>query len=283
MIIKWLFFSMRPKQWYKNIVIFAAIIFSRNLFNRTDLLDSIYAFIIFCMLSGAVYIINDVIDRKKDLLHPIKRNRPIASGKLGYFNAIIFLVLISSSSLVLAFLVDKIFGYISLAYFLLFLTYSLLLKNIIIVDVLTISAGFVIRAIAGAIVINVIFSPWLVICTFLLALFLALGKRRHELLLLGDDADEHRSILDHYSVIMLEQMISSTTAALIVSYSMYTFLANNIYMMFTIPFAIYGLFKYLQIIHINKSGGEPELIFGNTGMFTNFVLWGISVVIILYR
>lgn len=273
---------MRPKQWYKNIVIFVALLFSHNLFNKTALLDSLYAFIIFCVLSGSVYIINDLIDRKKDSLHPIKKNRPIASGKLKYSHAMIFVIFFLSISLSAAFLISNLFGYISLIYFFLFLLYSLFLKTIVIVDVLTIAAGFVIRAISGAIAIKVNFSPWLVICTFLIALFLALGKRRHELLLLGINANSHRPILNSYSVIMLEQMISSTTAALIVSYSMYTFLTNNQYMMFTIPFAIYGLFRYLQIVHIKEIGGEPELLFRDLGMLANFALWGISVVIILY-
>lgn len=273
---------MRPKQWYKNLILFVALLFSHNLFNKTALSYSVYAFVIFCVLSGSVYIINDIIDRKKDYLHPIKKNRPIASGKLGLLHAMIFMILLLSSSFILAFMISRSFGYISLTYFFLFLAYSLALKNIVIVDVLTIASGFVIRAISGAIAINVIFSPWLIICTFLLALFLALGKRRHELLILSNNANGHRPILNSYSVIMLEQMISSTTAALIVSYSMYTFLTNNLYMMFTIPFAIYGLFRYLQIVHISKSGGEPELLFGDKGMLANFVLWGISVVIILY-
>ncbi len=273
---------MRPKQWYKNLVIFIALLFSHNLFNKTALLYSFYAFMIFCMLSGTVYIINDLIDRKKDSLHPFKKNRPIASGKLRYSHAMIFLILFLTGSLTVAFLIGKLFGYISLTYFFLFLLYSLIMKNIVIVDVLTIAAGFVIRAISGAIAINVVFSPWLVICTFLLALFLALGKRRHELFLFGDNANTHRPVLNSYSVMMLEQMISSITAALIVSYSMYTFLTNNQYMMFTIPFAIYGLFRYLQIVHISKYGDEQELLFGEKGMLVNFALWGISVVIILY-
>jgi len=273
---------MRPKQWYKNIVIFVALLFSHNLFNKMALLDSVYAFIVFCVLSGSVYIINDLIDRKKDSLHPVKKKRPIASGKLRPSHAIVFLLIFMIGSLTGAFFINKLFGYISLTYFFLFLIYSFILKNIVIVDVLTIAAGFVIRAISGAIAINVVFSPWLVICTFLLALFLALGKRRHELYLLGNNANSHRPVLNSYSVIMLEQMISSTTAALIVSYSMYTFLTNNQYMMFTIPFAIYGLFRYLQIVHISKSGGEPELLFGDKGMLANFALWGLSVVILLY-
>lgn len=282
MAIKYLILSMRPKQWYKNIVVFAALIFSHSLFDKRLLLDSIFAFVVFCILSGSVYIINDIIDRKKDCLHPIKKNRPIASGKLRLSYATIYVILILSCSLISAFAINRLFGYASLAYFFLFLTYSFILKHIVIVDILTIAAGFVIRAMAGAIIINTVPSPWLIVCTLLLAIFLALGKRRHELLLLGDDAGRHRPILNNYSVAMLEQMTSSTIAAIIISYSMYTFMTSNIYMMFTIPFVIYGLFKYLQIIHMDKSGGEPELIFGDKGMIANIVLWIMSILTILY-
>lgn len=273
---------MRPNQWYKNLVIFVALLFSNNLFNKTALLYSISAFIIFCALSGSVYIINDLIDRKKDSLHPIKKNRPIASGKLGHAHALVFMIFILGGSLVLSFLIGELFGYISLTYFFLFLVYSFILKHIVIVDVITIALGFVIRAISGAIAIDVIFSPWLVVCSFLLALFLALGKRRHELTLLGNNATNHRPILNGYSVTMLEQMISSTTAALIISYSIYTFLTDDPYMMLTIPFAVYGLFRYLQIIHISEFGSEPELLFKDKGMLANFTVWSVSVVIILY-
>ena len=167
-------------------------------------------------------------------------------------------------------------------YFIIFLLYSIKLKHIIIVDVLVISIGFVIRAIAGAFAISVIFSPWLVICTFLLALFLALGKRRHELILLETNANNHRKILGEYSVSMLDQMISITTSSLIVSYSMYTFLTDNYYMMLTIPFGIYGLFRYLHLIHTKDFGGQPELLFKDTPTVINMVVWTVLSVVILY-
>ena len=171
---------------------------------------------------------------------------------------------------------------VSITYFLLILSYSLFLKHLIIVDILVISIGFVIRAIAGCIAINVFISPWLVICAFLLALFLALGKRRHELILLAENAKEHRRILEGYSVEMLDQMISITTGALIISYSLYTFLTDNICMMFTIPLVIYGLFRYLFLVHSKNIGEEPEMLFKDKGMVICMVLWVVLVVAILY-
>ena len=281
-MIKQVLISIRPKQWYKNLIVFIAIVFSHNLASTSAWIDSITAFIIFCLLSGSVYLINDIIDIEKDRLHPTKRNRPIASGKLKRSHASIVTLILLIGSLYGAFSLNTSFGLVSISYFLLFLMYSLWLKHIVIVDILTISTGFVIRAIAGAVAISVVFSPWLVICTFLLALFLVLGKRRHELVLLGDNANNHRKILDDYSVPMLEQMISITTSSLIVSYSMYTFLTGNYYMMLTIPFAIYGLFRYLHLINLSEFGGEPEMIFKDKGMLICMIMWGVLAVGVLY-
>lgn len=274
--------SIRPRQWYKNLIVFIAIVFSHNLASTSAWIDSITAFIIFCLLSGSVYLINDIIDIKKDRQHPTKRKRPIASGKLKRSHASIIALILLTGSLYGAFSLNTLFGLVSTSYFLLFMMYSLWLKHIVIVDILTISTGFVIRAIAGAVAISVVFSPWLVICTFLLALFLALGKRRHELVLLGSNANNHRKILDDYSVPMLEQMISIITSSLIVSYSMYTFLTGNYYMMLTIPFAIYGLFRYLHLIHSNEFGGEPEMIFKDHPTLLNLLAWTTTTIVILY-
>ena len=181
-----------------------------------------------------------------------------------------------------AYVINKSFFVISISYLLLILLYSLVLKYLIIVDLLVISIGFVIRAIAGCLAVNVFISPWLIICAFLLALFLALGKRRHELILLGEEAKGHRKILEEYSTEMLDQMISITSGALIISYSLYTFLADNSYMMLTIPFAIYGLFRYLFLVHAKNFGGETEMIFRDRGMVLSMILWAVLVVLILY-
>ena len=181
-----------------------------------------------------------------------------------------------------AYVINKSFFVISISYLLLILLYSLVLKYLIIVDLLVISVGFVIRAVAGCLAINIFISPWLIICAFLLALFLALGKRRHELILLGEEAKGHRKILEEYSTEMLDQMISITSGALIISYSLYTFLADNSYMMLTIPFAIYGLFRYLFLVHAKNFGGETGMIFKDKGMVLSMVLWVVLVVLILY-
>ena len=281
-LIKELITTMRPKQWYKNLVIFVGIIFSLNLLNFQMWLDVISAFAIFCMLSGSEYIINDIIDVEKDRKHPKKCKRPIASGKLKASHALLFAIILIIVAEEGAYLINTQFLVVSITYFLLILSYSLFLKHLIIVDILVISIGFVIRAIAGCLAINVFISPWLVICAFLLALFLALGKRRHELILLAENAKEHRRILEGYSVEMLDQMISITTGALIISYSLYTFLADNNYMMLTIPLVIYGLFRYLFLVHAKNFGGETEIIFKDKGMVICMVLWAVLVVLILY-
>ena len=281
-MLKDLIISMRPKQWYKNLILFVGIVFSMNLLNVQMWLNVIAAFAIFCMLSGSEYIINDILDVEKDRKHPTKRKRPIASGELKKSHALLSAFVMIICGMGGAYVINKSFFVISISYLFLILLYSLVLKHLIIVDLLVISIGFVIRAIAGCLAINVFISPWLIICAFLLALFLALGKRRHELVLLAENAKEHRRILEEYSVEMLDQMISITTGALIISYSLYTFLADNNYMMLTIPFAIYGLFRYLFMVHARNFGGETEMIFRDKGMVLSMILWAVLVVLILY-
>lgn len=281
-MLKEIIISMRPKQWYKNLILFVGIVFSMNLLNIQMWINVISAFIIFCMLSGSEYIINDIIDIEKDRKHPKKCKRPIASGELKTSHALLFTITLAIIGGGGAYLINTHFIAISISYFLLIIFYSLFLKHIIIVDFLVISIGFVIRAVAGCLAIEVLISSWLIICAFLLALFLALGKRRHELVLLGEEAKNHRKILREYSTNMLDQMIAITTGALIVSYSMYTFLTDNIYMMLTIPFVIYGLFRYLFLIHARNIGGEPEMLFKDKGMLTSIISWTALVVLILY-
>lgn len=253
-----------------------------NLLNIEMWFTAISAFVIFCMLSGSEYIINDIIDLKKDRAHPVKRNRPIASSRLRVSHALIFAILLIVCVGGGSWLINARFFTVSMIYFVLILSYSLFLKYIIIVDLLVISIGFVIRAVAGCLAVDVFISPWLIICAFLLALFLALGKRRHELILLGDEAKNHRRILAECSTEMLDQMISITSGALIISYSLYTFLADNYYMMLTIPFAIYGLFRYLFLVHARNVGGEPEMLFKDKGMLVCMILWGVLAVGVLY-
>ncbi|MGB9937683.1 MAG: decaprenyl-phosphate phosphoribosyltransferase [Methanobacterium sp.] len=281
-MIKELIASMRPKQWYKNLVIFIGIVFSLNLLNFNLWANSIGAFAIFCAVSGSIYIINDILDIKKDKNHPKKCLRPIASGKLKISYAILSVVILLIISLIFSYLINPLFLLAAISFFILILVYSLFLKQLIIVDIMVISTGFVIRAIAGCLAVGVLISPWLIICAFLLALFLGIGKRRHELVLLGDNAGNHRKILDGYSTQMLDQMINITTSALIMSYSLYTFFTGKIFIMLTIPFAFYGLFRYIYLVHTENFGGEPEMLFKDKGMLLSIILWILLVIIVLY-
>jgi 4-hydroxybenzoate polyprenyltransferase len=274
--------TMRPKQWPKNVFIFTALVFVEKLFTPSPLLKTIAAFILFCLTSSAVYLINDVVDIEKDRQHPTKRLRPLASGQLKPSAAIAALV-----TLPLSFLLDPYFGLVALAYLLTMIFYSFVLKNIIILDVLTVAAGFVLRAVAGAVVISVPISPWLYVCTTLLALFIGISRRRHELVLLAENANEHRASLDEYSLPLLDQMIAVVTSATIIAYSLYTFSAPNLppnhAMMLTIPFVLYALFRYLYLIHVENKGGTPEEIFlSDLPMMVTLGLWALAVIAVLY-
>jgi len=277
-----LLISMRPKQWYKNLVLFIGIIFSLNFFNYQMWILVISAFLTFCMISGSEYIINDILDRDRDRIHPRKRNRPIASEKLKVSHAMLFAIILLILAFTIAYKINIQFLEISLAYFILIICYSLYLKHIAIVDVLTISTGFVLRAVAGCIAIKVSISPWLIICAFLVALFLALGKRRHELILLENEANNHRKVLDDFSPEMLDKMIDIVTSTLIMSYSLYTFLTNNTWLMATIPIVIYGIFRYIFLTGSKNIGGEPEILFKDKGIVTCITLWIFMVMVLLY-
>lgn len=284
-MLKELVISMRPKQWYKNFILFISIVFSFNIQNLEMWSTVILAFSIFCLISGGEYLINDILDMEKDKKHPIKRKRPIPSGKLKLSYALIFAIILIFGGIAVSYFINIQFMILSISYVLLILLYSLILKHVIIVDLLVISMGFVIRSVAGGVAINVFISPWLIVCTFLLALFLAIAKRRHEVVLLGDEGENHRKILKDYSTIVLDQMMSIVTAALIISYSMYTFqsIPNNYNMMLTIPFAIYGIFRYLVLVHTSNFGGEAEMLFKDKGMQICILLWGMTAIAVLYK
>ncbi|GAB4402240.1 MAG: decaprenyl-phosphate phosphoribosyltransferase [Anaerolineales bacterium] len=280
--------SMRPKQWTKNVFVWAALVFDRKLFQTQYLLPTLAGFAIFCLLSSAVYLINDLVDIERDRLHPVKRNRPLASGQLRKSTAVIAAVLIIVVCVPAAFALNVQFGVISTAYLLLMIAYSFYLKNRVIVDVMTIAAGFVLRVAGGVVLVNVErFSPWLYICMTLLALFLGFSKRRHELALLAEDANNHRAILDEYSLRFLDEMINVVASSTVIAYSLYTFFAPNVpanhTMMLTIPFVLYGIFRYLYLIHIREEGGSPEeLLLKDKPFFLNVVLFGIAVIVIMY-
>lgn len=280
-MLKKIIISMRPKQWYKNLVLFAGIIFSLNLSHIHMLINVLFAFITFCIVSGSEYIINDIMDKEKDKIHPKKRNRPIASGKLKVSSALIVVAFMLCMAFVGAYLINIQFLGVVLAYFLLIVSYSLFLKQIVFVDILTISFGFVLRAVAGCLAIKVSVSPWLVVCAFFAALILALGKRKHEVISLENGAVKHRKVLGDYSPELLDKMMTAVTSTLIMSYSLYTFLTNNTWMMVTIPLIIYGLFRYIFLVNSKNMGGEPEMLFKDKGMLTCIVLWITSITIIL--
>ncbi len=284
------FITLRPKQWIKNLFLFAGILFSHHLFDAGMLARVGAAFIVFCGLSGAVYLVNDLVDAERDRSHPEKSKRPIASGALPVKAALAVLLILAFACLTAAALLGMPFLLCATAYLLLQLAYSFRLKHIVILDVFSIAAGFVLRVAAGAAVIGIVVSSWLLICTILLALFLGLSKRRHELQLLEGGAGGHRKVLDEYSPYLLDQMIAVVTASTVVCYALYTMSAETIEkfgtrnLMFTIPFVLYGIFRYLYLIHTRGEGGNPETIMvSDVPLIVDILLWGCTALIIIYK
>lgn len=280
-MIRDLVVSMRPWQWYKNSLVFVALVFSGNLFNIRMFTLTVLGSIVFCIASSSQYIFNDIIDRERDMKHPIKSRRPIASGRLPPRLAAIYAALLLLTSLLISINLGMKFTLILVLYFTLNALYSLLLKHLLLIDVLAISTGFVLRAIAGALVINVAISPWLILCTFLLALFLALCKRMNELVLLSNAA-EHRKVLTLYSKEGIEQLLSITTSMVIISYSLYTFFSGHYEMMATIPVVIYALFRYLLLSHLNNFEEGMEILFKDRGIIFSILTWLLAILVILY-
>jgi 4-hydroxybenzoate polyprenyltransferase len=288
--------AMRPRQWVKNVFVFAALAFSEERLwqfwaDPWPLLKVLGAFAAFCMAASAIYLVNDLVDIEKDRAHPKKRNRPFASGRLSPAVGMVASVTMIIAVVPAAALLDPslrflavLVTYITIQGFL----YTYWLKNVVLLDILVLAAGFVLRAIGGAAVIGVLITPWLLLCMLLLALFLGIGKRRHELVLLEDGAGEHRRILQEYSLPMLDQMMSIVTASIIMAYSITAFLApvapQEPYpmLMATIPFVIYAIFRYLYLIYIRGEGGSPdELLLKDAPLAGSVILWGISVLTVL--
>jgi 4-hydroxybenzoate polyprenyltransferase len=258
--------ALRPLQWTKNAFVFGALFFSRNLFNVHVLAVACAAFVIFCLLSGSYYIFNDICDREGDRNHPEKHLRPIASGRLPMSKAVALMVLCASGSLVWAYVLGLPFFIVCLSAIVLQCAYSLALKKIVIVDVFVIAIAFVLRVVAGGVAIHVEISSWILICTLLLALFLALGKRRQEFLLISGGAVHRRKVLDAYSLPLLDQMTSVVAASTVITYALYTVSESTLRrvhtnnLMYTIPFVLYGVFRYLYLIHREQKGGSPETV-----------------------
>ena len=281
--------SLRPRQWTKNLFVFAGLVFGEKLRDPHALASAIGAFFVFCALSGVVYLINDVRDREADKLHPVKSKRPVASGALPPSTAMTAAAIIGAVAIGAAFWISTGFGAIASAYVVLLTLYSISLKHIVILDVLIVAGGFVLRAAGGAVAVNVAFSHWLLMLMLLGALFLALSKRRAELVSLADGARAHRRILAEYSPYLLDQMIGVVTASTLLAYAFYTISPETVgkfgtdLLLWTVPFPLYGIFRYLYLVHQQAGGGDPsETLIEDRPIQICVALWGASVILILY-
>ena len=280
--------SLRPRQWAKNLFVFAGVIFSQQLFTP-QAWRAVFAFALFCALSGAIYLLNDVADAEKDRLHPTKRRRPVASGALPRGLALGIGLALLAASVVVSFSLGVPFGLVAVAYGALLTLYSVWLKHVVILDVLIVAMGFVLRAVAGAVAVGADISGWLLICTVLIALFLALGKRRHEYLTLKGSAAAHRPILAEYSEGFIDQMIAVVTASAVTAYALYTMSPETVakfhtrLLPLTLPFVLYGIFRYLYLLYRRELGGNPsDLVLSDRALLVNTVLWMAAVLVLIY-
>jgi 4-hydroxybenzoate polyprenyltransferase len=280
---------MRLRQYHKNLFVFAPLIFSKHLFNWHSFSDVFIGFLLFCFASSSLYIFNDILDIESDRQHPEKRLRPLPAGEVSFTAATIASAALGVSCLVLSFFLSSWFGVIVLIYFIIGVLYSISLKHLVILDVMVIAAAFVLRVLAGAAIVNVEPSKWLIICTILLSLFLGFSKRRHELVMLGDDSVLHRKVLEHYSPYFLDQMISVVTAATIMSYLLYTTSDKTIsffgtrHLIWTVPFVLYGIFRYLYLVHQREEGSDPaEVTLRDRPLLIDILLWAASCILIIY-
>lgn len=274
--------EMRPWQWYKQSILLLGLVFSKSLFDPVAVTNVVLAIVAFCAIAGTTYIGNDILDIEDDRNHPRKKHRPIASGQVPIPVAVSFAFVLFVSGLALSWYLGPLFFLVVCTYLGQNTLYSSFLKDIVIVDVMVIAIGFVLRAIAGVVVIDVYLSPWLVVCTFLGALMLALGKRRHEMAV-SDDPAASRSTLGEYTEETLDQLFIAVLAALIVSYSLYTFFRDGRWMMSTLPFAFFAAFRYHFLTHTQNLGGDPKFLFVDRPFLVNLVIWGLFVLAVLYE
>lgn len=286
-----LFRALRPPQWIKNLFVYAPLIFSQNVLNQALVLRATLAFLAFCLISSAVYLLNDLRDIEEDRQHPLKAHRPLASGRLKRSTAVAALAIIAPAGFLVALLVNRSFVFIALGYFALQIAYTLWLKHVVILDIFVVASGFLLRVVAGGFAIRVYLSSWLLICTTLLALFLAMGKRRHEIVLMEGRAASHRPILKEYNIYLLDQMISVVTASTLLAYCLYTISEETVAkfgtrnLIFTVPFVLYGIFRYLYLIHQKAEGGTPEsLIIRDKPLLVAIALWiGVAAAVLNFR
>lgn len=281
--------AMRPAQWIKNLFVFTPLLFSQNLFSAGLVALSFACFAVFCAASGSVYLVNDVLDREMDRCHPAKADRPVAAGRLSVRAALITAVMGMGVSAAAAWVLSVRFFAFLMVYLAVNLLYSLFLKDLVILDVMLIAAGFVLRVMAGSAVISVLTSHWLILCTGLIALFLGFSKRRHELVLQENQAGNSRKVLGHYSPYFLDQMIAVVTASTVMSYALYTVSPETVQkfgtgnLIYTIPFVLYGIFRYLYLVHRKEKGGNPTRVMLTDGpIITTVVLWCLAVIWVLY-
>ena len=280
--------TMRPRQWAKSLIVYAAIVFDGKLFRLDLFVQTTLIFLAFCLISSSVYIVNDLADREKDRRHPRKRNRPLASGQLDPRVAWVAMGLLALAALAIAFWLHFWAGWILLVYLVQNVAYSFWLKNVVIVDVMVLALGFLLRVVAGVVVVQVEnFSPWLYVCVTLLALFLGFGKRRQEIVLLEGGAASHRAILSEYNLPLLDQIIGMVVTATLVSYTFYSFDATTALahskMLLTVPFVFYMLARYLYLVHVKQLGGAPdELLLEDRPLLVNSVFWALAVVGLIY-
>jgi 4-hydroxybenzoate polyprenyltransferase len=284
-----LFRSLRPRQWTKNVFVFAGLVFSERLLDPRSLALALGAFAVFCVLSSVIYLINDIADRDADRLHPVKSRRPIASGALPVRTAAAAAAILGAGGLAGAFAIGPAFGGVAATYVVLLSVYSTWLKHVVILDALTLAMGFVLRVIGGAVAISVPFSHWLLLLMLLLAMFIALSKRRAELVMLAESATGHRRSLAEYSPYLLDQMISVVTASTLLGYAFYTISSETVakfgtdHLLYTVPFPLYGIFRYLYLVHQKEGGGDPsELMVTDGPLLACGALWAVSVIVILY-
>nr|WP_177183405.1 decaprenyl-phosphate phosphoribosyltransferase [Lentibacillus persicus] len=275
--------QLRPKQWTKNLLVFAALLFSFPLPEFEAVWLAFFGFVAFSFTASSIYILNDYKDIEADRHHPLKKMRPMASGALNPTLALTVGVILFVISVGSAYFFSPLFTLILVIYFMLNVLYSFTLKHVVIIDIMLIASGFVLRAIGGAVIIHVPFTPWFLLCAMLLSLFLAIGKRRHEMVLAMESGSEHRKVLDDYSLPFLDQLIGIVTSATIVSYAVFTFTAGaTTHLMWTIPFVIYGLFRYLYLVHVKQKGGAPEkVLLEDRHILVTVGLYVISVMTIL--
>mgnify|MGYP001828915606 FL=1 len=289
-MIKALILLLRPAHWVKNVFVLAPLVFAQKLTDPEAVRLALLAFIAFCLASSAVYIFNDIRDRAEDRLHPLKRNRPLAAGTVSVQLAAVLAIAMAAGALGIAVGLGTGFLLVLTTYLVLNQLYSLGLKHVVILDVMIVSLGFVLRVIAGGLAIDVRVSAWLLLCTFFVALFLAFSKRRHELMLLANEASGQRPVLSHYSAAFLDQMINVVTASTVVAYAMYSISPETVekfhtrYLIYTIPMVLFGIFRYLYLIYQRQTGRNPtEAILRDPPFMINILVWATAVVWIVYE